>query len=225
MRIPTTARIALIEAFAYFKRQPATEIFERPTHDIVRAKIQRVKRFPKSHELAGQIESTPLPPLTATQTMRGRTSTTSRCADLALMVGPILSAAEGNLQTPFGKVWLRYAYDDDCPADVKVAVHKFLMMAWVNLEYRSREYNPERMTEYGDLAMIAMIDMRHRLSSGKPIPWSQKEKSAMLGLNESGEKHWQRSWRPHERDMQVILDVVDREALAPVYAAIQAFAA
>lgn len=225
MRIPKSARIALIEAFAYFKRQPGTEIFDRPTHEIAKAKPQRIVRYPKTHELAGQIESTPLPPLTATQTTRGRTSTTGRCADLSMIIGPILSAAEGEQQTPFGKAWLRYAYDDDCPASVKVVVHRLLMIGWANLEQRSREINQARMAEYGDLAMIAMIDMRHRLANGRPIPWTPSEKCTMLGLRGEEGKHWHRSWRPHERDMQMILDEVDKIALGHVYAAIQRFAA
>lgn len=224
MRIPKSARIALIDAFAYFKRQPDTEIFERPTHDIVKAKPQRVVRV-RSGDDKGKIISTPLPPLTATQTTKGRTSTTARCADLSMIVGPILSAAEGDHQTAFGRAWLRYAYDDDCPRSIKVAVHSALMYAWVNLGARSREYNPDRMTEYGDLAMIAMIDMRHRLANGRPMPWTPREKCTMLGLRDEDDKHWHRSWKPHERDMIVILDEVDKIALGHVYAVIQRFAA
>lgn len=224
MRIPTSARIALIEAFSYFKRQPDSEIFERPTHEISRSSPRRIRRdrsepFQPIVEVPGQL-------LTAVQTIRGRTSTTGRCGDLTMIIGPILAAAEGPLQTDFGRAWLRYAYDDDCPSSFKVAVHSMLMAAWGALDVRSREINPERMTEYGDLAMITMIDMRHRFATTHPIPWSNRDKCQMLGLRATeDDKNWNRSWRPHERDMQIILDEVDKEALIHVYAAIQDFAA
>lgn len=214
MKIPLSAREALIQAYNYHKRKPEPEGKPKQGYEPVRATPRRTVRD-KSKPWQ-PIVITPTEAMKAKQSRGGRTSTSGTIADLTFIVGPVLAAADSDCLSEFEKSWLQFAYNDDCEAQQKVSVHEFLWAYWRLLgERRSRQVNTDKMREYKDLAMIAMIEMRSRIASGRK-PFNNAEKFEMLGLSKADRAHWGRSWQPHENDMLKILDIIDRNALQPV---------
>jgi len=199
--------MALVIAFSYGKTQPSFEIYEKPKRET-----KKIRRTPTYGN-----------PISSKETRSSRASTTARCVD-AIQIGHILRVAESPAMDVFVRDWLRFAYDEDCPAEVSKRVYLCLMMEWATLISRSKPISEGLMGHYDQLGKVAMAEFRSTVSNGKPR-YKTSEKCEILGLNPEAVKNWGRDWQPHLTDMIKILDDADREGLGPIANLLHEFAA
>ena len=209
-----TARQALVLAFNYSKRQPGSQLGGKPKKELIKPKVRRIKRDRKTPFM--DIVEIPGPLTEGKGSRSGKRDNTTQISNMTL-IGHILSAAESKSLPGFTRDWLRFAYDDDCPRDVKLRVHAALCREFCHLENRTRRMHMtwEAMIKYKDLASIVMIDTRNAVQeNGRAFSWA--DKCAAIGASGGDRKNWGQSWAPHEGDMMRILLNADAVGVAKV---------
>lgn len=204
------ARESLESAYVINKRTPGNEMWEAPTHEIVRSKPQQVVYEKGKKQDRRNIISTPNPITRASETWQGRTSTTHRVMNY-MEAGKIIAAAEkishGHTQ------WARFCYDPLHDKACGLFLSDALFCAWAI--GNKRKVRPNREQTYRDLALISIIDTRHRFITGKE-KFSPGMICQMLGYKDAQAANWYRGMKQHFTLMYQILDQVDLDVVTQV---------
>ena len=204
------ARYSLESAYVINKRTPGGDTWEKPTNTVVKAKVQQVLYDARRKEDRNKIVSTPEPPVKATATAGGLTSTNTRVQDY-LEAGKVIAAAE---KISFGHTqWARFCYDPLHDKKCGLFLTKALFCAWA-ISNR-RPVKPKRVQLFEDMALICLIDTRHRMITGKKR-FTPTQICQMLGYDTADKANWYRGLSLHYNFMYKIVDQIDGEVLRPV---------
>lgn len=208
------ARYSLESAYTINKRTPASDMWEKPTTTIIKAKRKAVIYDNRRKGDRKTVVSTPEPAVHATETRGGISSTNGRVMD-SLEAGKIIAAAEkishGHTQ------WARFCYDPLHDKGCAVFLAKALFCAWA---VSNRRYvKPSKVEMFQDLTAVSLIDTRHRILTGRP-KFTANEICIMLGFGNSNNANWHRGLKGHFNLMYKIVDEMDRKILLEVSTAV-----